>query len=247
MHSASQKLTDVMKNNPLLVVETNSCKVTLIDVMPRKVLRTVEDSIIRSARTSTTMDMKSPEEDAKLILYLLKNFHTSPLEAVKFSFIIDCPIFVARHFLRHRTANVNEFSQRYSRVDKGFYRPSSDPEGIRLQARRNKQSSEIGELSEEVLLAFQEAEEAAENSYQKYLKLVELGVAREVARFCLPLSTWTTINFTIDLNNFLKMLRLRLDKTSQKESRDVAEAMWKLTRDLMPTVRDWFEQSLNSA
>ncbi|SPN79005.1 Thymidylate synthase ThyX [Brazilian cedratvirus IHUMI] len=218
--------------------------VKLLDVMPRLVERSIEDAIVRSARTSFASGLKSKEQDSKLVRYLLKNRHTSPLESVKFTFHLRCPVFTARQIIRHRTANINEFSMRYARVQ-GRYKPIADPEGIRMQCSLNKQSSTeaSSEKLDQLYPLMYQTEELLDQIQENYEKMLALGCAKEVARFCLPMSSWTELIFTIDLNNFLKFLSLRMDSHAQKEIRDVAEGMWKLTKDLMPTVRDWFEEN----
>jgi thymidylate synthase (FAD) len=230
---------DVLSGRSLCIFKP-SCTVELLDVMPRLVKRTIEDAIIISARTSTGNGLKTEQEDKRLLLYLLRNNHTSPLESVKFSFRIKCPIFTARQLIRHRTANINEFSQRYAQVE-GRYKPLDNPRGIRVQSTINKQGSVDEENNPQVIQKIEEVENLLDQIDQKYKELLQLNVAREIARFCLPLSTWTVLVFTMDLNNFLKFLRLRLDHHAQEEIRDVASSMWDLTKDLMPTVREFFE------
>ena len=225
-------------------VEFASGHVILLDVMPRKVQRSIEDAIVRSARTSFASGLKSAKQDSKLVRYLLVNRHTSPLESVKFSFHIKCPVFTSRQLIRHRTANINEFSMRYAQVQ-GRYKPISDPEGIRMQCSVNKQSSTeaSSDKLEQIYPLMYQTEELLDQIQANYEKLLALGCAKEVARFCLPMSSWTELILTLDLNNFLKFLSLRMDSHAQQEIRDVAEGMWKLTKDLMPTVRDWFEET----
>jgi thymidylate synthase (FAD) len=236
-------LIDVLQG-VITSTEFASGHVKLLDVMPRKVERSIEDVIVRSARTSFASGLKSKEQDDKLVRYLLKNRHTSPLESVKFSFHVRCPIFTARQLIRHRTANINEFSMRYAQVQ-GRYKPISDPQGIRMQCNVNKQSSQEApsEKMDQIYPLMYQTEELLDQIQENYEKMLALGCAKEVARFCLPMSSWTELIFTIDLNNFLKFLSLRMDLHAQKEIRDVAEGMWNLTKDLMPTVRDWFEES----
>lgn len=231
---------DVLYNRPR-VIEKPSCTVELLDVMPRLPQRGIEDAIAISARTSTGGELKSPEEDKRLIRYLLKNQHTSPFESVKFTFRIKCPLFTSRQLLRHRTANVNEFSQRYSEV-KGRYNPLDNPRGIRMQSSVNKQGSSVDGIPERAVQAVAEIESLLDQIESKYKELLSLGVAREVARYCLPLSSWTVIVFTIDLHNFLKLLKLRLDHHAQLEIQDVTRSMWDLVKDIMPVVRDWFQE-----
>lgn len=231
------KLRDVLEGKEL-ELNGESCTVKLLDVMPRLVKRNVEDAIVISARTSTGLGLKSEEQDRKLVRYLLRNAHTSPLESVKLTFHISCPIFTSRHLIRHRTANVNEFSQRYAQVREGHYTPK-----LRLQCKKNKQSSEEDtKVPEEALSLLEETEKLLKQIETNYEELLKLGVAREVARYCLPLSTWTELVYTLDLNNFIKFLRLRTHESAQKEVREVANFMWQLCKDLMPTVAEYLAE-----
>ncbi len=218
-------------------------KVKLVDCMPRLILpgHLAEESIVRSARVSFGTGLKSAQEDQKLIRYLVKNQHTSPLESVKFTFAIRCPKFVAIQLIRHRTANINEFSQRYAEIDEDLYhKPSVVSNGIRMQCPFNKQSSSGEKIPEgkELLIKekVRETEDLLDQVLVKYHELVDLGVAKEIARFCLPMGIYTDLYYTMDLNNLLKFLKLRVDEHAQYETRVFAQAMLDLIRPLVPTV-----------
>lgn len=223
--------------------------VRLVDVMPRLALKdrgTVEHAIVQSARISFGNTLKSENADVGLIRYLFKNAHTSPFESVKFTFHLRCPMFVRTHFIRHRTANVNEYSLRYAEIkDSSFYHPSKmTPElvpggGIRTSDTFNKQGS--NELTDDVKreklkLKLEETEALVETLFTKYEELVELGLTRELARFCLPHAQYTELYYTMDLNNFLKMISLRADAHAQAETSVYAKAMLNLVKPLIPTV-----------
>lgn len=213
--------------------------VKLVDCMPRLVKRShlLEEAIVRSARTSFGSGLKTPREDKRLVKYLVANNHTSPLESVKFSFTIRCPKFVAIQLIRHRTANINEFSQRYAEIEDDLYHhPSKAPNGIRLQDTKNKQGSTLGEIEENIARKMLETEALVDKVLSNYHDLISLGVAKEVARFCLPIATYTDLCYTMDLNNLVKFLRLRLDHHAQYETRVVAQAMYDLVKPLCPTV-----------
>jgi thymidylate synthase (FAD) len=221
-------------------------RVQLIDVMPRIVPleRTCEYSIVQSARVSTGRGLKSIDEDNRLIRYLYLHQHTSPFESVKFTFHIRAPIAVRTHFIRHRTANVNEFSQRYapletvSNDENWFYKASNS---LRSQSVVNKQGSG-GELNDdETVKIAQEGERLCNDLLKVYENLLQHGVAREVARMYLPLSTYTEFYFTMDLHNLLKFLWLRDDKHTQEETRVFATAMRQLITPLVPNVIEVFE------
>jgi len=212
--------------------------VRLVDVMPRLVPqgRTIESAIVRSARVSFGQGLKTPEEDARLVRYLIKNSHTSPLESVKFSFHIRCPLFVAVHLIRHRTANVNMFSQRYAESDDSYMHPSQIEKGIRAPSKTNKQAGDTEITNGEVIRLIEDTEALLDQIFVNYHKLLEAGVAKEVARFCLPQATYTELYYTMDLNNLLKFLRLRDDTHTQHETRVFAHAMKELIRPLLPVV-----------
>lgn len=227
--------------------------VELIDVMPYVLdnHNTVEHAIASAARVSHGKDslVKSFEENARLIKYLLTNEHTSPLEQVEFKFKIKCPLFVARQILRHRTANVNEISQRYTEVDDVFYHPSVDSLGVRLQSKSNRQASipfpEDDPRHAEALAKLKEAEAHLDKTYELYHELIKVGVAKEVARGFLPLAQYTEFYFKLDLNNLIRFIRLRRASDAQWETQQVALAIEKLIAPVVPTVMEWLDQSQN--
>lgn len=233
--------------------------VRLVDRMPTECPpgRNMEFAIVQAARVSYGQGVKDPQTDAGLIDYLYRNGHTSPFEMVKFKFHIKCPLFVARQMMRHRTANVNEFSQRYSEVPDTFYRPSEiSPKecpggGIRYQDQRNKQGSvgtdntaaadAVGE-NDFVRDTFCDIERKLEEVFSLYKELIDNGVSREVARFCLPTATYTEFYFCIDLHNLLKLLKLRMDAHAQPEIQVYANAMHDLIAPHVPNVMKCFNE-----
>ncbi len=218
--------------------------VKLVDVMPRIVLkgRTIESRIIETARISTNSGLKDIETDRKLLRYLFRNYHTSPFENVKFTFHFKVPLFVRTHLIRHRTANVNEFSQRYAEIKKDEYW-TPDKNSLRTNLKKNPQSSEkIGNDDKKKLieLELERTDLLLQQIFQSYHKLLDLGLSREIARFCLPESTYTELFYTMDLNNLMKMLYLRLDEGAQYETQVVAQAMLDLITPLIPdTINAW--------
>jgi thymidylate synthase (FAD) len=150
---------------------------------------------------------------------------------VEFKFHHIMPIFIARQWIRHRTANVNEYSARYSVVKDRFYRPTR--EGLKVQSNKNKQGGEevVGEAT---ALEFERYLDLAESLYDRYESLVEKGVARETARIGLPLSVYTEWYWKIDLHNLLHFLSLRMDAHAQQEIQDYANAMFRLIQPLAP-------------
>ncbi|MBI2346031.1 MAG: FAD-dependent thymidylate synthase, partial [Deltaproteobacteria bacterium] len=183
-----------------------------------------DKSIVQAARVSYGKGTKSVHADRGLIYYLMKHRHTTPFEMVEFKFHAKLPIFVARQWIRHRTANVNEISGRYSIMEDTFWEPSA--EDFRTQDTRNRQGSQEGaidpKVGEALAAQYQEDQRVL---YEHYQKAIAAGVAREVARVNLPLSLYTEWYWKIDLWNLLHFLRLRMDAHAQKEIRVYAEAM----------------------
>jgi thymidylate synthase (FAD) len=221
--------------------------IAMVDVMPRLVaVRSSADSaIVQAARVSYGQGTKKVSEDRGLIRYLLRHRHTTPFEMVELKFHCAMPIFVARQWIRHRTANVNEYSARYSIVPDRFYAPTR--ESIRQQSATNKQGGEtpVDEATAEEFLAYLDR---AEQAYKEYLSFTERGVARELARIALPQSAYTEWYWKCDLHNTLRFLSLRIDAHAQAEIRDYAKAMLALIEPIVPMTveafRDYEMESL---
>lgn len=206
-----------------------------------------DESIVQAARVSYGKGTKKVSEDRGLIRYLMRHKHTTPFEMVELKFHVKLPIFVARQWIRHRTANVNEYSGRYSVMKEEFYLPP--PEALQFQSSVNKQGrEEEKEVPEAVKDAFREHAESTQKAlYEKYMQFVDEGLARELARINLPLSLYTEWYWKIDLHNLFHFLRLRLDPHAQKEIRAYAEVMAKITRTVCPIAFEAFEDySLNA-
>ena len=207
--------------------------VALLDAMPRLVPKgkTADAAIVQAARVSYGEGTKKITEDRGLARYLLRHRHTTPFEMVEFKFHCAMPIFVARQWIRHRTANVNEYSGRYSVMTDRFYRPSID--SVRKQSSANRQGGE-----EPIDLAtaqeFLEYLDKAESNYKQYLSLSERGVARELARVGLPQNIYTEWYWKCDLHNVLRFLSLRMDAHAQQEIQDYARAMHALIQPIVP-------------
>ncbi len=200
-----------------------------------------DDRIVQSARVSYGEGTKSYRQDKGLIDYLLRNDHTSPFEQVVFTFHCKMPIFIARQWVRHRTARLNEISARYSVMKNEFYLPAA--EDISFQSEDNKQgrsTEEVpAELRKEVLdIITRNCEEA----YGAYEGLIEKGIARELARINLPLNLYTEWYWQIDLHNLFHFLRLRMDGHAQKEIRDYANTMYDLASKVCPLAFESFNQ-----
>ncbi len=213
--------------------------VALVDVMPRLVPvgKTADCAIVQAARVSYGEGTKQVNEDRGLIRYLARHRHTTPFEMIEFKFHHVMPIFVARQWIRHRTANVNEYSARYSVVRDRFFKP--DLENVRRQSASNRQGGAEpmdGATAQEFLTYLNEVEK----SYAKYQEFIERGVAREIARIALPASVYTEWYWKIDLHNLFHFLSLRMDAHAQQEIRDYATAMFELVRPIVPIAAEAF-------
>ncbi len=212
--------------------------VKLVDVMGN------DSSIVQAARVSYGKGTKSVNEDEGLIRYLMRHQHTTPFEMVEFKFHCRMPIFVARQWIRHRTANVNEVSARYSEMADIFYEPS--PELCTTQSAQNKQGGTGEQIEGAVEMAanFVEAQRKIYDEYQLYLSK---NMRRELARANLPVSLYTEWYWKIDLHNLFHFLKLRMDAHAQYEIRVFAEAMAGLVKEIVPLAWRAFEDySLHS-
>jgi thymidylate synthase (FAD) len=213
--------------------------VALVDVMPRfaPAGKTADFAIVQAARVSYGAGTKQVNEDRGLIRYLARHRHTTPFEMVEFKFHHVMPIFVARQWIRHRTANVNEYSARYSVVRDRYYRPSVS--NVRRQSASNRQGGEepIDDLTAQ---QFVEWLESIEEQHKKYDEFLAKGVTRELARIALPVGVYTEWYWKIDLHNLLHFLSLRMDPHAQQEIRDFANAMFALIRPIVPIAAEAF-------
>lgn len=207
--------------------------VTLVDSMGDDL------RVVNSARVSHGASDAGERTDAdnkRLIRYLLKNRHTSPLEHVQFTFMVECPIFVARQWMRHRTWSFNEVSARYAEVDSDYYAPDV----WRSQSDSNKQASGAPLPQDIQDMAMDVYDAAAETAFGAYQMMIEAGVAREQARMVLPVSTLTRFYASVDLHNLLHFISLRDHPHAQIEIRVFAQAMKDLARDVVPwTIGIW--------
>jgi len=191
-----------------------------------------DDAIVQAARVSYGQGTSKVSQDRGLIRYLMRHRHTTPFEMVEFKFHCKMPIFVARQWVRHRTANINEYSLRYSEARDEFYMP--DPEHIQFQSALNKQGrmGEVPtELKQKVLDSFKEI---SERSFAIYSELNEAGVARELARSILPVNLYTEWYWKNDLHNLLHFVGLRSDSHAQYEIRVFSDAMAESVKAVAP-------------
>lgn len=196
-----------------------------------------DSAVVQAARVSYGKGTKSVNEDAGLINYLMKYQHTSPFEMNEIKLHLKMPIFVARQWIRHRTANVNEYSARYSEIKDEFYTP--------LQTRITRQDKDKKQCSSEEQLECAEdfvnyCDKNANEALQKYTHFNDLGLAREVNRINIPLSNYTEFYWKIDLHNLLHFIRLRIHPHAQYEIRVYAEVLLEIVKQWCPLVYEAF-------
>ena len=201
-------------------------------------------SIVRSARVSYDADWRPVKDhtgDEKLIKYLWKNKHTSPFEAVSFTFEVKAPIFVFRQWHRHRTWSYNEVSARYTILDEGFYVPNASV--ITTQSASNKQMRTTEEHPKAAFLR-EHIGIACEYSFKVYQDLIEQGCPRELARSVLPVASYSRMFASVDLHNLFHFLKLRMHEHSQYEIRVYADAMLRLIEPIVPVAVQAFKENL---
>lgn len=203
-----------------------------------------DSSIVQAARVSYGDGTKTTREDAGLINYLMKHKHTSPFEMCEIKLHIKMPIFIARQWVRHRTANINECSARYSVLPEEYYIP--EIENIAPQSSNNKQCRG-GDISNiDAQNAQNLIKESVKKSYQDYKTLLgnddENGIAREIARGVLPLNMYTEWYWKIDLHNLLHFIKLRIHPHAQYEIRVYAEILAKIVQQWCPMAYNAFEE-----
>jgi thymidylate synthase (FAD) len=202
-----------------------------------------DQRIVQAARVSYGEGTKSYRKDAALIDYLLRNEHTSPFEQVVLTFHTKMPIFVARQWVRHRMARLNEISGRYSVMKDEFYVP--DGSDIAVQSEDNKQGRSADALPEAEQARIQETLRAGQRAaYESYESLIDEGVARELARINLPLSLYTEWYWQIDLHNLFRFLKLRMDSHAQAEIRAYANTMFEIAKAVCPAACQSFENHM---
>jgi thymidylate synthase (FAD) len=203
-------------------------------------------SVVRSARVSYDAEWRTGEDDgkdAKLIDYLVRNHHTSPFEAVTFTFDVKAPIFVFRQWHRHRTWSFNEVSARYTELPEEFYVPAL--EQITTQHSSNKQMRTTEQHQDAGLIRCA-IRNSCLDAFSTYRGLISMGTPRELARGVLPVNTYSHMFASVNLLNLMKFLKLRLHEHSQYEIRVFAEAMLELIEPLVPVTvaafkKHWLE------
>lgn len=210
-----------------------------------------DEAIVQAARVSYGRGTKQVSNDAGLINYLMRHRHTTPFEMCEIKFHIKLPIFVARQWIRHRTANVNEYSARYSVLDREFYIPAY--ENLAAQSAANRQGREDvleGDEAEEVLKTLKDD---ANRAYKHYIAMLNedeegntinperKGLSRELARMNLPLNVYTQWYWKIDLHNLLHFVSLRADPHAQYEIRAYADVILDVIKRWVPVTYDAFQ------
>lgn len=217
-----------------------------------------DEAICEAARTSYGKGTKSVSDDRNLIRYLMRQWHTSPFEMAEVKFHIKLPIFVMRQLVRHRTANLNEYSARYSVLSDEFYIPAMDY--IEAQSRTNKQGRGGAISDKDKALIQNLMEDNFNQSYHLYESLLNddpehpcvlpddqffsedfPGMTRELARGVISVNNYTECYWKCDLHNLFHFLRLRLDHHAQREIRDFAQAMYDHVKKLFPLCCEAFE------
>jgi len=200
--------------------------VKLLDVMGN------DEEVENAARISYGEGTRKVSQTRNLIRYLMRHKHTSPFEMCEVKFHIKLPIFVMRQLVRHRTANLNEYSGRYSVMSDDFYFPKGD--SLKSQSTTNKQGREEGELgvaTGEIEFEMYRIFDGAKNAYHN---LIDWNLSRELSRIVLPVSNYTEVIWKIDLHNFFHVINLRAEKHAQQEIQDYANAMWDLVEPQFP-------------
>ena len=205
-------------------------------------------AITQAARVSYGRGTKAVTNDEGLIRYLMRHWHSTPFEMCEVKFHIKLPVFVARQWIRHRTANVNEYSARYSILDREFYIPA--PEQLAAQSTVNNQGRGAVLQGDEAARVLDVLREDAMRSYDHYEAMLsqaqpdgspQQGLARELARMNLPANVYTQWYWKVDLHNLFHFLRLRADAHAQYEIRVYAELMCQIVRDWVPLAYGAFE------
>ncbi len=202
-----------------------------------------DSAIVQAARVSYGAGTKHVQNDEGLIRYLMRHWHSTPFEMCEIKLHIKLPVFVARQWIRHRTANVNEYSARYSILDREFYIP--EPSQLAAQSVINNQGRGEVLQGEEAARVLEILKSDAARSYDNYEAMLsqegQAGLARELARMNLPMNIYTQWYWKTDLHNLFHFLRLRADAHAQYEIRVYAEQMARITADWVPLAYAAFE------
>jgi thymidylate synthase (FAD) len=195
-------------------------------------------SIVNAARISYT-GQRPVSDDAALIRYLLRHEHMTPFEMVTFQFHVVAPLFVARQWMRHRTASINEQSARYSVLENRFYIPEEAQ--VCLQSSTNKQGRDPSAIAQSSTLFVQKARQLCAQSYQLYEEALESGISREVCRMILPVNIYTQFVWQSNLRNIMHFVQLRADPHAQWEIQQYANVMHDIVASICPIATKAFD------
>lgn len=200
-----------------------------------------DSAIVQAARVSYGKGTKKVRHDRGLIRYLLRHRHTTPFEMCELKLHVKLPIFVARQWIRHRTANVNEISARYSVLDREFYMPEHAQMAVQSESNRQGRGDSLSPEQAELALALLRRD--AMQCYDTYEQLLgeDFGLARELARMNLPVNLYTQWYWKVDLHNLLHFLSLRADPHAQYEIRVYADAIVDLVKEWVPHTYEAFK------
>ncbi|WP_299615358.1 FAD-dependent thymidylate synthase [uncultured Tateyamaria sp.] len=202
-----------------------------------------DTAICQAARVSYGKGTKSVQNDEGLIRYLMRHWHSTPFEMCEIKLHVKLPVFVARQWIRHRTANVNEYSARYSILDREFYIP--EPDALAAQSVVNNQGRGEALQGDEAQRVLNYLRDDAMRSYDHYEEMIsqdgQQGLARELARMNLPANIYTQWYWKVDLHNLFHFLRLRADAHAQYEIRVYADAICEMVKDWVPAAYKAFE------
>ena len=221
-----------------------------IRVLDKGFLRVVDymgddAAIVQSARVSYGKGTKTVSQDSALISYLIRHRHTTPFEMCEIKFHVKLPMFVARQWIRHRTANVNEYSARYSVLEDEFYFP--DKCDIGYQSKHNAQGTH-GTVEDEVSQKFAlDLKKNTQFCYDAYKSSLDAGISRETSRITIPLNCYTQWYWKIDLHNLLHFVKLRSDHHAQHEIREYAKVMEDIIKAWVPLTYKAFKEYVKNS
>jgi thymidylate synthase (FAD) len=202
-----------------------------------------DSAIVQAARVSYGAGTKKARDDSGLIRYLMRHWHSTPFEMCEIKLHVKLPVFVARQWIRHRTANVNEYSARYSILDREFYIPA--PDQLAAQSTQNNQGRGAVLEGAEAARVLDLLRADADRAYDHYEAMLsqdgQQGLARELARMNLPANVYTQWYWKVDLHNLFHFLRLRADPHAQYEIRVYAETICRIVADWVPAAYAAFE------
>ena len=246
------------KTKRVTVAELENILYEAIPILDHGFIRVIDymgddTSIVQAARVSYGKGTKKVSTDAGLIKYLMRHWHSTPFEMCEIKYHVKLPIFIARQWIRHRTANVNEYSARYSILDKEFYLPAVENLAAQSQSNRQGRGDVLtGDQAKKVLDLLRKDAEQTYDNYETMLNERydgsvinenQVGLARELARMNLTLNTYTQWYWKTDLLNLMNFLRLRADHHAQYEIRAYADAMLDTVKRWVPITYDAFLDS----